>query len=83
MHQAKEGWCNPNMGNKGAKTQLIKLYGKECFIEKLCLRPPETSSRKYKSHGELKRMKELTFHHIQPKSKGGKATVENRSIIII
>ena len=70
------------MANKGAKTRLIKLYGKECFIEKLHLRPVEDTPRRYKSKGELKRMKELTYHHIVPKSQGGKATVENRSDII-
>ena len=70
------------MSNKGAKTKLIKLYGKECFIDKLKLRPTEDKPRRYRSKGELKRMRELTYHHIQPKSHGGKATVENRSYII-
>ncbi len=70
------------MSNKGAKTKLIKLYGKECFIDKLHLRPPEDKPRRYKSKGEMKRMRELTFHHIREKSKGGKATVENRGLTI-
>lgn len=70
------------MSNKGAKTKLIKLYGKECFIEKLCLRQQDGKPKRYKSHGELKRMRELTYHHIQPKSEGGKATVENRCLTI-
>ena len=70
------------MSYKGAKQQLIKLYGKECFIDKLHLRPTDDKPKRYKSHGELKRMRELTYHHIVPKSEGGKATVENRGIII-
>lgn len=70
------------MSNKGAKTKLIKLYGEECFIDKLHLRPPEDTPKKYTSKGQLKRMKQLTYHHILEKSKGGKATVENRSIAI-
>ena len=68
--------------NKGAKNKLINLYGEECFIDKLHLRPQEDRPRKYKSKGQLKRMKQLTYHHIRPKSKGGKATVENRSFVI-
>lgn len=70
------------MSNKGAKNKLIKLYGRECFIDKLHLRPIEDTPKRYKSKGEMKRMKELTYHHIKEKSKGGKATVENRSYII-
>ena len=67
------------MSNKGAKNKLIQLYGKECFIEKLHLRPKATK-KKYTSKGQYKRMKQLTYHHIVKKEHGGKATVENRSI---
>ena len=66
--------------NKNAKKRLIELYGEECFIEKLHLRPPE--SKRYTSKGQIKRMKQLTYHHILERSKGGIATVENRSFII-
>lgn len=66
--------------NKIARKKLERLYGKECFIEKLHLRIDE-KPRRYKSKGQLKRMKQLTYHHILEKSKGGKATVENGAIL--
>lgn len=67
--------------NKGVKKRLIELYGKECFIEKLHLRPAETYPKRYKSKGQLKRMKQLTYHHIREKRNGGKATVENGALL--
>ena len=66
--------------NKNAKEKLIQLYGPECFIDKLHLRPD--TDRRYKGKGQYKRMKELTYHHIKEKSKGGRATVENRGITV-
>ena len=66
--------------NKNAKEKLIELYGPECFIDKLHLR--HDTDRHYTGKGQYKRMKQLTYHHIVEKSKGGKATVENRSYII-
>ena len=65
--------------NKSAKEKLIKLYGEECFIEKLHLR--QDKGRRYTSKGQMKRMKQLTYHHILEKSKGGKATVENGALL--
>ena len=67
------------MSNKKARERLIKLYGAECFIEKLHLR--KDTNRVYKSKGEYKRMKQLSYHHIIPKSKGGKATIENGALL--
>lgn len=66
--------------NKIARKKLEKLYGAECFIEKLHLRI-DTEPRRYKSKGQLKRMKQLTYHHILERQKGGKATVENGAIL--
>lgn len=66
--------------NKSIKEKMIKKYGPECWIEKLHLRPVD-EPRKYKSKGERKRMKELTFHHIKEKRNGGKATEENGAIL--
>lgn len=63
--------------NKSAKNKLIQLYGAECFIDKLHLRPKKDKQR-YTSKGQYKRMKQLTYHHIVKKEHGGKATVENR-----
>lgn len=68
------------MSNKEAKQRLIELYGAECFIEKLRLRE-ETEPRRYKSKGQRKRMKQLTYHHIQERSNGGQATVENGALL--
>lgn len=66
--------------NKRAKQQLIDLYGAECFIEKLKLRH-KASKGKYTSKGQRKRMQQLTYHHIEKKEFGGKATVENGAIL--
>ena len=68
------------MSNKKAKEKLIELYGAECFIEKLHLRV-DKEPRKYKSKGQYKRMKQLTYHHIKEKRNGGKATVENGALL--
>lgn len=68
------------MSNKKAKEKLIKLYGAECFIEKLKLRQ-DTEIRKYTSKGQRKRMKQLTYHHIKERQHGGKATVENGALL--
>lgn len=66
--------------NKKVKEKLIALYGAECFIDKLYLRP--AGERKYTGKGQMKKMKQLTYHHIRERSKGGRTTVENRSFII-
>lgn len=66
--------------NRKVKEELIKLYGNECFVEKLHLRK-DNKPRKYKSRGQRKKMKALTYHHILERSKGGKATVKNGALI--
>lgn len=73
------------MSNKNTKVKrrLIELYGAECFIDKLHLRPPETKPKHYKSKGQLERMKSLTYHHIKEKSKGGPTTLENGAILSV
>lgn len=65
--------------NKSAKEQLIRLYGPYCFIEKLHLR--KDKNRHYTSKGQMKRMKQLTYHHILERRNGGKATVENGALL--
>lgn len=67
------------MSNKSAREELERLYGKECFIEKLHLR--DTKGKRYKGKGQLERMKQLTYHHIKMKKDGGKATVENGALL--
>lgn len=69
------------MSNKSAKEKLIKLFGAECFIDKLHLR--KDTERHYTSKGQMKRMKQLTYHHIKEKRNGGKATVENGAILSV
>ena len=66
--------------NKRAKEKLIKLYGAECFIDKLKLRT-DTEPKRYKGKGQMKRMQQLTYHHIRMKKDGGKATVENGALL--
>ena len=66
--------------NKIARKKLEKIYGAECFIEKLHLRIDE-KPRKYKSKGQMKRMKQLTYHHILEKYKGGKTTIQNGALL--
>lgn len=66
--------------NRNIKLKMIAKYGNECWIDKLHLRPC-TESRIYKGKGQLKRMKQLTFHHIKERSKGGRATEENGALL--
>ena len=65
--------------NKSARQELERLYGKECFIDKLHLR--EGTQKRYTGKGQLKRMKQLTYHHIKMRKDGGKATVENGALL--
>ena len=66
--------------NKRAKEKLIQLFGPECFIDKLHLRTD--TDRQYTGTEQYEKMKKLTYHHIVPRSKGGRATIENRSFVI-
>ncbi len=66
--------------NKRAKEELIRRYGAECFIEKLKLRK-DIEPRRYKGKGQMKKMKQLTYHHIKMKKDGGRATVENGALL--
>lgn len=68
------------MSNKRAKERLIQLYGAECFIEKLHLRH-DTTPRHYTSKSQMKKMKQLTFHHIVEKRNGGTSTVANGALL--
>ena len=51
-------------------------------IDKLKLRP-KASKGEYKGKGQMKKMKQLTYHHIQKREDGGKATVENGAILSV
>lgn len=65
--------------NKKVKEALIRKYGNKCFIERLHIR--DTKGMKYKSCGQYKRMKQLTYHHILMKKDGGRATIENGALL--
>ena len=71
--------------NKKAKEELIRLYGAECFIERLHLRPEEskvyTGSQLKYMRKHQHQLKQLTYHHIKERSEGGKATVENGALL--
>ena len=69
-------------GNKSAKEELIRRYGAECFIDKLHLRKDDAPKR-YKSRGQRKRMKQLTFHHICMRKDGGEASPENGALLSV
>lgn len=66
--------------NRSIKQRMIAKYGKECWIDKLHIRKDDTP-KVYKGKGQLKRMKQLTFHHIKERSKGGRATEENGALL--
>ena len=70
------------MGNKNTsiKRKMIAKYGAECWIDKLFLRPDSTPIR-YKSKSQMKRMRQLTYHHIKKRVDGGKATEANGAIL--
>lgn len=68
------------MTNRQAKERLIEIYGAECFINKLHLRQDD-KPRHYTGKAQMKKMKQLTYHHILEKRNGGKATVENGAIL--
>ena len=73
--------------NKRAREELERLYGAECFIDKLGLRKIYTGKNQVKRvagkerKAQQYRKKQLTYHHIVEKSKGGKATIENGAIL--
>lgn len=69
-------------GNKKQREKLEKLFGAQCFIEKLGLRRGKDIKKK-----TIKRPKvgqppmKLTFHHIMQDTIGGKASVENGALL--
>jgi hypothetical protein len=65
--------------NKGIKKRLIQRYGSIDFLDRMKIKIPE--KKRYKSKGQYKRMKQLTYHHIREKSKGGDATIENGALL--
>ena len=76
--------------NKKAKEELMKLYGKGCMFEKaqIAERIAKMGGIKtYASYLAGKKFKgksikkQLTYHHLQHKSDGGRATVDNGAVV--
>jgi hypothetical protein len=72
--------------NKSARRDLERLYGKECFIEKLKLKEKYGEGKKYTGKNQVKkaiesRNKQLTYHHMIERKDGGPATVENGALL--
>ena len=65
--------------NRIIRKELIDLYGSECFIEKLHIRP--TKNIKYKGKKQHSKMQRLTLHHIKMKCEGGETSVENGALL--
>lgn len=66
--------------NKKARQALERIYGKGCFIERAGIRyisPEEEAVMKKTITGFKKLDRTITYHHLRPKSAGGKATVDN------
>lgn len=66
--------------NDAARRDLERLFGKICFIEKLGIRYIPPKDRK-KLKGYSKYDDVITYHHIQERHTGGKATVENGALV--
>lgn len=74
--------------NKSARRNLERLYGKECFIEKLKLKEKYGEGKKYTGKNQVKkaiesRNKQLTYHHMIERKDGGPATVENGALLSV
>ena len=75
-------------GNKSARRELERLYGKECFIDKLHLREiygeytgKNQVKRVLTKSQQKKQSSQLTYHHMVERCKGGQATVQNGALL--
>ena len=77
-------------GNKNIKEQLIKEYGNGCMFERAHIAERIAARggiRTFKSFQTEKRFKgqklsyQLTLHHLQHRSEGGKTSVENGAVV--
>ena len=76
--------------NKKAKQELMEIYGKGCMFKKahIAERIAKMGGIKtYNAYLAGKKFKgksikkQLTYHHLQHKAEGGKATIENGAVI--
>lgn len=67
-------------GNQRAKNRLIQKFGKICMVEEAGIRKISRAVRikikGYKMSDDI-----ITFHHLIPRRKGGKATPENGALV--
>lgn len=67
-------------GNQRAKAKLMKQFGKICMVEESGIRRiPKAVRMKIKGYKKTDDM--ITFHHLVPRRKGGKATPENGALV--
>ena len=67
-------------GNQRAKNRLIQKFGKICMVEEAGIRKiPRAVRIKIKGYKMSDDM--ITFHHLIPRRKGGKATPENGALV--
>lgn len=67
-------------GNQRAKNKMIRFYGKICMVEEAGIRRiPREVRMKIKGYKKTDDM--ITFHHLVPRRKGGKATPENGALV--
>ena len=66
--------------NRSIRMLMEMKYGKECMIEAAGIRKIPIEKRK-RIKGYKKTQEQLTYHHIEEKHLGGKATEENGAII--
>ena len=62
------------MSHNGVMKELIKRYGKRCFIDVLHLR--KDTNRKYTGKSNY-----YTYHHIKRRSEGGQTTLKNGALL--
>lgn len=67
-------------GNKSAREKLEAIYGKKCMVEEAGIRKIPVEKRR-KIKGYKKFDEQITFHHIEEKSKGGRSTTENGALV--
>lgn len=68
--------------NRRTRDEMIKLFGNECWVEKLDLKPRSiTGKYRGKAIKKVKKDKILTYHHIIMKKDGGKNTIANGALM--
>lgn len=67
------------MKNREGRKLLEERYGKGCFMERAGIRiiTPEQEKELRKIKGYKKLNRNISYHHIREKSKGGKVSIEN------